>query len=231
MANQTARDHKPSPLLQFIVNFAIPIFILTRFSSESQLGPIKSMLLALAFPVAFEIYNIHKRKKLSMLSIVAICGIVVTGAISLLGLSEGWLAIRRSVPYLAVALAVIVSILIKRPLLNLLLKHVIDMERVDAAARKNQTLHTLNQHINRTGYIVSTLFFITSIASYALTRIVITNNAGTSKFNEEYARLRLLSIPLITLPLLIGFVATIMYLLAKAENLTGLQTEELLKKK
>ena len=231
MAKQPARDHKPSNLLQFIVNFAIPIFILTRFSSESRLGPIKSMLLALAFPVAFEIYNVYKRKKLSMLSVVAIGGIVVTGAISLLGLSEGWLAIRRSVPYFAVASAILVSIIIKRPLLNLLLPQMVDMDKVKAAARKNHTLPKLNQHINRTGYIVSAIFFIISVASYALTRIVITTNAGTSKFNEEYARLRLLSIPLTTLPLLIGFVTTIMYLLAKTEKLTGLQTEDLLKKK
>jgi hypothetical protein len=225
------RSHQPSTLLQFVVNFAIPIIILTRFSSESSLGPIKAMLLALAFPVAFEIHNVYKRKKLSLLSVIAIGGILVTGAISLLGLSEGWLAVRRSVPYFAVAVALAISIKINRSLLNALLPQMIDMDKVRTSANKKRAVPQLNQQIARSGYILSFVFVIVGVISYILTRIVITSETGTSSFNSEYARLRILSLPFITLPLLVGLAGTIMYLFAKIEKLTGLKSEDLLKKK
>lgn len=226
--NNTA---EPSALLQFIVSFVIPIIILTRFSAESSLGPTKGLLLALAFPVAFELYNVQKRKKLSMFSLLAIGGIIVTGAISLLGLSEGWLAIRRAVPYFAMGVAILVSIWIKHPILNAVLPKMFDMDEVTSRAQKKHTLPELSRSINRTGYLLSGLFIIIAIASYVLTRMVIMSETGTSSFNAEYARLRILSLPIITLPLLVGFTCALLYLTKAIEKLTSLDIDNILKKK
>lgn len=226
--NNTA---EPSAILQFIVSFVIPIIILTRFSSESSLGPTKGLLLALAFPVAFEIYNVRKRKKFSMFSLLAIGGIIVTGAISLLGLSEGWLAIRRAVPYFAMGAAILISIQIKHPILNALLSKMMNMDMVASQARKKKTLTELERGINKAGYILSGVFFIIAIASYILTRVVIVSETGTAGFNAEYARLRILSLPIISLPLLVGFTYALLYLTKSIEKLTGLDIDTVLIKK
>lgn len=219
-----------SAVLQFIVSFIIPIIILTRFSGESSLGPTKGLLLALAFPIAFEIYNVKKRKKLSMFSLLAIGGIIVTGAISLLGLSEGWLAVRRAVPYLAMSVAILVPVRIKHSILNALLPQMLDMNKIISGAQKRHTLTELEQSINRTSYILSSIFFIIAVASYVLTKMVIVSQTGTTGFNEEYARLRVLSLPIITLPLLVGFTGAILYLTHAIEKLTGLDTDSIIKK-
>lgn len=224
-------DHRPSPFLQFLVNFIIPIIILTRYSSDSQLGPIKGMLLALAFPVAYEMYNVYKRKKFSMLSAIAIGGILVTGAMSLLGLSEGWLALRRSLPYFAVGLAILISMWIKKPLVEKFLPQIIDMEKARDAAKEKKTTSALNNHIKLTTYLFAVTFIGIAVASFVLTRAVITHAAGTTGFNEEYARLRVLALPFNTLPLFVAFISIVMVLFTKIEKLTGLDIEVLVKKK
>jgi hypothetical protein len=213
--------------LQLMLNFVLPFIILTRFSSEEYLGPIGAMLIALAFPIALEIANIYKRRKFSLVSIIAIVGILTTGAISLLGLSEGWLAVRRSVSYLAVPLLLVFSQVLKRPLIELALPHIIQMEKIHGAAKQRGTLGTLKKHIHFTSYLVSALFLAIAAASYILTRVIIKSPPGTVSFNEEYARLRLLSLPYTTLPLLVGIVVIIMYLLAMISRDTGLEPDEL----
>ena len=189
------------------------------------------MLVALAFPVAYELYNVYKRKKISALSVIAIGGIFVTGIISLLGLSEGWLAVRRSVPYLAIAVALLISMRLKKSLLHLLLPQILDMDKIKSAAKERRNAKELNAHINKAGYILALLFIIEGVASYILTRTVITAETGTSLFNTEYARLRILALPFTTLPLLLGLAGAIMYLLSKIEKLTGIEPDQLLNKR
>ena len=231
MANQIQKTNSSSALFQAIFTFVIPIIILTKFSSESQLGPVKGFLLALSFPVIYEIYSIQKRKKLSILSVVAIIGILATGAVSLLGLSEDWLAIRRSVPYLFMGIALLISIIIKHPFVDIMLKQILDMDSIKAAATKKHTLQELQRKIALSGYILCAVLFIIAIVSYVLTKVVILSPTDTSAFNEEYARLRIISLPIITLPLLLSLSGIVIYLIQSLEKLTGLKAEELIKKR
>lgn len=231
MTKKSAVRRTPSPLLQFVINFVLPIIVLTKFSADDQLGPIYSMLVALAFPIVFELFSIYKRNRPSYLSLIAIGGIVVTGSISLLGLSEGWLALRRSIPYFALSAAIIVSIHIKRPLFPLLLTQILDMERINTAAVKHAAKTKLDKHIRYTGYFAGGLFLLIGITSYWLTRSYITAATGSTDFNQEYARLRVMSVFTTTLPLFIGCIALIMYLIMKIEKLTGITLDDLPKKK
>ena len=189
------------------------------------------MLLALSFPVAFELYNALNRRKPSLLSLLAIVGILVTGLISLLGLSEGWLAIRRSAPYLFGALVILISIWIKHPIVQVALSQILDMDLIDETAAKTKKTAALKRIVDRTGYMLSFLLLIMMIATYIMTRIVIMSPTHSAAFNQEYAKLGLLSLPFISLPLLVGVVVIVMFLITKIEKLTGIDGEALLKKK
>jgi intracellular septation protein A len=219
------------PLLaQFVINLVIPLVILTRFSDEGKLGATGALLLALAFPVVYELYNVRKRRKFSLVSALAIGGILVTGVIGLLGLSEGWLAVRRSVPYLAMAAVLIVSAALRRPVLSALLPHILEMGKINAAAQKKRTSSMLEQSIRRSGYILGGVLLAIAAASYVLTRVMITGDAGTSVFNQEYARLRVVSLVGINVLLFVSLTAAIYYLGRSIEKLTGLDIDDLMKK-
>lgn len=214
-----------------LINFVLPTIVLLGLSDPSRLGPAKAMLLALAFPVAFELYNLSQKRKASMLSIIAIVGIMVTGAISLLGLSENWLAVRRSVPYVAVAIALLVSMLMKRSLLDWGLTHLLNMELVRTKAEQKGTWLLLQKRITTIGYVFIAFLTAIGISAYILTLVVITAPTDTAAFNSEYVRLRVLSLPATTLPLLVGILAILMYLFTSIEKLTGLKAEDLVKKR
>ena len=233
MSKPAKKPASPSAsLLQLFVTFVIPLVILLRFSKESQLGATNAMLLALAFPVACELYNVVlSHKKPSLLSLLSIGGILVTGLISLLGLSEGWLAIRRSVPYLFGALVILISVWIKHPIVQAALSQMLDMDLINDEAKKAKKTDLLKVLVDRTAYRLSGLLVLVTIASYIMTRIVISAPTQSEAFNQEYAKLRLLSLPIISLPLLIGVVVIVMNLLSKLEKLTGIEGEALLKKK
>jgi len=229
MKNQR-NPKEQSALLQIIVNFALPIFILNRFSAESSLGPTKSFLLALSFPVILEIYSIIKRRKVSTISLLAIGGILATGLISLLGLSEDWLAIRRSVPYFIAGLVILASTLLKRPLINLLLQKIFNMDTITEHARKKKTLVVMKAKLKIVSYFLVGLFFTIAVASYFLTRIVIDGPANTADFNQDFARLRILSLLIVTLPMFVGIAGIVFYIMQLMEKATGLDNERLMKK-
>jgi len=190
-----------------------------------------SLILALAFPIVYELYNISIKKKPSMLSAIAIGGILVTGAITLLGLSEGWLALRRSIPYAVAGIALVASIFIERPILNAILPSILDMDRVEKALAKEHHRRMFNKKLNEIGYLLAGMLFLVAIITYVLTSIAITSQTGTAEFNQEYAELRLLSILYVTLPLVLGTTAILVYLMKIIEKLTGIEVEELLKKR
>ncbi len=134
------REAHPSTAIQFIVSFVLPTILLLRFSvGNDQLGPAMAMVIALLFPVAYELYSLARRHKTSALSLIAIGGIVLTGTVTLLGLSENWLALRRSAIYFVAAFVLVGSILAKRPLIDMALKYLLDMERVRVQAAKRDT--------------------------------------------------------------------------------------------
>lgn len=220
-----------SPNTQLVVGFVIPTIILLFFSSESRLGPLWGMVLALAFPLSLELYSLSIRRKPSLMSLFAIGGILIIGAISLLGLSKDWLALRRSIIYVATALGLILALHFKRGFVDRALAQVINMDSVHAAAHKKGVEQHLSSHINKTSYAFAAFLLAIGVVSYIVTIIFITAPTGSSEFNAQYAELRILSLVLVTLPFLVGTTALLMYLANGIEKLTGIKTEDLLKKK
>jgi hypothetical protein len=222
---------QPSTMVQLLVNFVIPIIVLTKFSGEDQLGPVGALLVSLALPVGFELYSISKRRKFSYLSLLAIGGLLVTGLVALLELSEQWLAVRRAVPYLFAAAAVLVSFWIKRSLIMALLAQLLDLPRTEELAKGRKQLPALHRHFRNATYLTALLCVALAVISYVLTLHVIDGAPGSAAFNEDYARLRIMSLPAVTLPMFVGVVGIFFYVMTAVERATGVEADTLLKKK
>lgn len=220
-----------SLLIQIVIGFIIPTIVLMALSDESRLGPIVAMTVALIPPVLLELYSFFTGRKASIISVFAIIGILLIGVISFFGLSEEWLGVRRAGIYAIAALGIAAILTFKRDWIDKGLGKLIDMPKVRQAAKEKHSEKEVAKHITKVGYIL--VIFLTVIAawSYILTLIVITSPTGSSGFNAEYAELRLLSLPYVSLPLLFGVTALLVYLVTGFEKYTGIDIEELLKKK
>ncbi|MES2876071.1 MAG: hypothetical protein V4678_01235 [Patescibacteria group bacterium] len=227
----TSKKQPVPQQIQFMAGFVIPTIILLTLSDESKLGPLLGMALSLAFPVTVELYALLTGRKQSLISLFAIIGILLIGAISLFGLSEEWLAARRAAIYAIAAFGLIVVARFRPRLIDAGLGRLFDMSVVMAAAHRRQREDELRRTTTMAVYILAFVLLAVAIWSYILTLIVITAPTGSSAFNAEYAQLRILSLPFVTLPLMVATVGLVMYVFSRLERLTGIETEQLLKKK
>ncbi len=217
--------------VQAIVGFLIPTVVLMVLSDESRLGPFLAMVVALALPVGLEVYAFTTGRKASLLSLFAIIGILSIGAISLLGLGEQWLGVRRAGIYVIAAVVLLVVTRFRRDLLKTGLEKVLDMAVVESAAKTKAVEARLVKLTAAAAYLSAGLLLLIGAWSYILTLLLISAPTGSSDFNAEYAQLRVLSLPYVTLPFLVGLTALLLWLLSGIEKLTGLSSDQLLKKK
>ena len=71
MSNPAPQAPKPqqqsgkSLLANLAFNIVIPVLILSKFSGEAHLGPVWGLVVALAFPIAFGIYELVQSGKMN----------------------------------------------------------------------------------------------------------------------------------------------------------------------
>lgn len=214
-------------VLQLLLTFVLPIIVLMRFSGPTALGQVKSLLLALSFPIVYEVFRAAKHRKISGLSLISIGGILVTGGLSLLKLSATWLALRRSMPYVCIAAGILIAQSVGYPLAQKAAAQILDLDKITKAIKNPKKV--LEPLFRKCAYLASGLFALVAVSAYVLTKIVVTAPLDSTQFNQQYAQLRLLSIPFITLPLLVGFIAIVWYLVSCLEKASGLEVEEFMK--
>ncbi|MDE2993073.1 MAG: MFS transporter, partial [Chloroflexota bacterium] len=110
MSANTKKARRENPLLNIGLNIALPAIVLMQLSREDRLGPVYGLLLALAFPVGYGLYDFAARRGFNFYSALGFVSVLLTGGIGLLKLPVEWLAIKEAaVPFIA-GIAVLVSL-------------------------------------------------------------------------------------------------------------------------
>ena len=218
-------------VVQFAIGFIVPTIVLLSLSAPEKLGSLGAMALALAFPVALELYGLVRRRKPSVMSLVAIVGILLIGVISVLGLSKEWLAVRRSGLYALAAVGLLLVVRFRPSLIEKGLDRILEMEGVRVASKRRNTETQLMASVRRAGYALAIILAIVAAVSYVMTIVVITAPTGSSGFNTQYAELRMVSLFVVTVPFIIALTAIMVYLVGKFEVLTGVDAEAFIKKR
>src|SRR5699024_5081887 len=126
-------------MVNILITLVIPVIILTRFSGEGSLGPTRGLVLALAFPIGFAIYEIWKERKIGWTPVVGVISVLLTGGIALLELPPELVAIKEASIPLLLAVAILVSAWIGRPLARVFLNQMLNREKVEAALAERGT--------------------------------------------------------------------------------------------
>ncbi len=229
-AAEAAPAQKGGFLSNLLFNIVIPVVILTKFSQESALGPVWSIVVALAFPVAFGLWEMRVTGKVNGFSILGVVSVLLTGGISLLQLDPKYIAIKEAAIPGLIGLAVIVSQGSHRSVVKMLIFNdkIIQIGRVHDALAKLGNKAKFDQKMSIVTYIVASSFFLSSALNYMLAKLVLKSPAGTSQFNEELGRMTALSYPVIVIPSMIVLVGAVWYLLAQLKALTKLPLDDLM---
>lgn len=211
-----------NPLLDIVLNVAIPAIILMQLSDEDRLGPLYGLLLALAFPVGYGLYEFVVKRGLNFYSALGFVSVLLTGGIGLLKLPVEWLAIKEAAIPFIVGLVVLASLKTRYPLIKTFVHQFIAVDRVYAALQQRGRVAAYERQLVIVTYLVALSFLVSTVLNYALARIIVVSAPGSSAFNEELGRMTALSYPVIVVPSMIIIFGTLFYLIRGIIKETGL---------
>ncbi len=222
--------HKPRPLIDLLVSIVLPSAILMKLSGDDYLGAVGALVLALAFPIGWGLYELIRFKKKNFIALLGLISVLLTGGIGLLRLDTEWLAIKEAAIPAILGIVVVVSAQIGKPLIKVLLYNpvIMNTDKIDRILRERGHEDAFLGSLTKATYLLGGTFFFSAVMNYLLAIWIVTSPTGSVAFNEELGRMTLLSYPVIAIPSMI-MMMTIFYLLwRRIHRLTGLQLEEML---
>ena len=216
-------------MLSILINVILPTIIMTRFSGEDELGAVPALLVALAFPFVYAIYEMARSKKVGWMPIIGLVSILISGGIGLLKLPAEWVAVKEAMIPAILALAILISAWIGKPLARVFLDQILNKERVHAELEKSGNLHEYERRTAIATWLLAGAFFLSAALNFILATIVVTADGGTQEYTEQMGRMTALSFPVITIPVFIVLTGTIFYIMNTVSKLTGLEAEDVLR--
>ncbi|MAD76399.1 MAG: MFS transporter [Rheinheimera sp.] len=222
------KQKKSGFLSNMIFNIVVPAVILSRFSSEDTLGPVWGVVIALAFPLLFALWELVKLGKVNFYSILGIISVMLTGGISLLQLDPSYIAIKEAMIPAIIGIVVLVSQYTPFPLVKKLLinPELLDTEKLYQALAKQSNRELFEQRVARAGYIVAAAFFVSATLNYVLAKAIVVSQPGTTAYAEELGRMTWLSYPVIVLPVMVMLMGAIIYMFSQIGKLTRQSLED-----
>ncbi|WP_394240711.1 VC0807 family protein [Halopseudomonas laoshanensis] len=223
-------QHKPRPMIDLLVSILIPSVILMKLSGEENLGASQALMLALAFPLGWGLFELIRYRKFNFIALLGMVSVFLTGGIGLMKLDPQWLAIKEAAVPGAIGLAVLVSTRTRFPLIRTILynKNVLNVDLIHDRLAERGLVDIFEERLLKATYFLAGTFFFSAIMNYIVAKWIVVSPAGTQAFNEELGRMTLVSYPMIAIPSMIMMVLILVYLWKTIHGLTGLKMEEIM---
>ena len=226
---KTQQERVENPWLNIGLNVIIPSVIMIKFTDEQYLGNVWGLIIALAFPISYGLYDYWRWRKANFFSILGLISVLMTGGIGLLKLSRDWMVIKETAIPLIMGVAVIISGMMGKPLVRLFLNQVMLLDKIDHAFKDNGHNGLFEEQMSYSNYFLSFTFMVSALLNYILAEMILVGEPGTTEFNESLGKMTVISFPVITLPMVIMMMGVIIYLARSIKNHTGLELEDVIK--
>lgn len=222
---------RESLLLNLGLNIIAPSLVLAKLSGPNALGTTWGIVVALAFPISYGVWDFFRRRKFNLFSGIGVVSVFLTGGISLLALPPHYLALKEAAIPGLLGVGIVLSLKTRWPLVRSLLLNdaVLDTARIHTELATRGEVASFERALARASWIVASSFFLSSVLNYALATAVVTATAGSLEYNEQLGRLTALSYPVIALPAMLVMMGALLYLFRRITRLTGLTFEDLLR--
>jgi len=106
---ENTAQHKPRPMLDMLISIIIPSTILMKLSGDDALGATTALIVALAFPLGWGLFERIHYKKNNFFAVLGLISVLLTGGIGLLQLDSQWLAVKEAAIPGLISIAVLVT--------------------------------------------------------------------------------------------------------------------------
>lgn len=222
---------KENLLVNLLFNIVIPTLVLTKLSKEGLLGPVVGLVVALASPLGYGVWDYLERRKTNFISVIGFISVLLTGGLGLMHVGGLGFAIKEAAVPTVIGVAVLLSLKSKTPLVRTMLynEQVIDVERVDAALAQRGNRQELDRLLTRSSYLLAFSFIISAVLNFGLARYLLKSPPGTAEFNAELGKMHLLNWPVIVIPSMAMLMFALWRLLGGIKRITGLELEAIFK--
>ena len=219
-------------------NILLPIVILDKGKDwfGSYLEPVFEnvavgvLLLAVAFPIGYFIYDYFARKKYNIFSILGLVSVLLTGGIGILNIPTEWFAIKEAAIPLILGLAVVISLKTPYPLIRTLLYNpeIMDVDRVQAALKAHDAEKDFDRLLTTCTWLLAASFLLSAVLNYGLASWIVVSPSGTDAFNEEVSKMMRWSWLIIAGPSMAIMMYTLFKLVGGIKRMTGLELEQVI---
>lgn len=225
----TAHPPQENMLVNLLINVAAPSIILAKFSGENTLGPTWGLIVALAFPIGYGVWDFIRRRKVNFFSGLGVFSTFLTGGMTLLKLPPEYVAIKEASIPLMFGLATLGSLYTPFPLVRTFLYNdkVLQVDRVNEALKRFGTEQAFERTLVLASWMLAGSFFLSAVLNYGLATYLLVSPPGTEAYNGELGRMTALSFPVITVPSMLMLVGALWYLLHRIKALTHLKFDEI----
>lgn len=222
-------------LFNLAFNILFPILIL-KYLTE-RIGALPTLVLALAFPVGYGIYDGLKRKKANVFSILGMTNVLLTGGLAVLGLGGIWFSVKEAAFPALVGSFVFLSAYSQKPFIKTLFVNpqLINIDLLMEKLQQNHKETEFAQLMKTSTMWLSCSFFLSAILNFTLaTRIFLPLEKGLDStaqsvaLNHQIADMTKWAMIVILLPSMAFLFLIFWRLLKKLSSLSGLTTEEIL---
>lgn len=222
--------------LNIALNVVVPSMIMSKGHawtlklSGKEFDPAVFLIIALAFPLAYGIYDFITRKKYNFFSILGFVSIMITGGVGLMKLDKDWIAVKEAAVPALFGLAILGSLLTPYPLVRTFLfnPELFDVPKIDAELKRRGNVKDFdNLMVVCTWYLVGS-FIMSAVLNYFLAKYFIQSETGTTAFTEELGKMTFWSYPVIMVPSLIVMMLALVKLTKGIKTQTGYELEDVL---
>ena len=211
------------------LNVLVPSLLMTK--GKSWLGlesPALLLVIALAFPISYGIYDFVTRKKYNFFSVIGFVSILISGGVGLLELDKDWIAIKEAAIPALFAIAVFVSLWTPFPLIKTFLYNpeIFDVPKIEAALVEKDTKEGFERLMVQCTLLLVGSFVLSAGLNYGLAKWLIRSETGTDEFVQEMGRMTAWSWPVITLPSMAIMMVAFFKLIGGIKKFTGYEVDD-----
>jgi len=217
-------------LVNLLFNIAIPSLILAKASTPERLGPVAGLIVALAFPLSYGIWDFVQRKQTNFISVIGFASVLLTGGLGLMKVDNFWFAVKEAAMPSIIGIAVWASMFTKRPLVRQFLfnDQVMDVAKIESELDKVDRRPDFDRLLSSSTYLLVLSFAVSAVLNFVLARWLLTSPSGSSEFNAQLGKMNALSWPVIVIPTMIITVFALWRLISGIKKMTGLGLEEMM---
>lgn len=221
-------------LANLLLNVVLPVTILSYCGKETGplgVGPKWALVIAMALPLGYQIYDWRQRRTLNIFSILGMVGVLLTGGLGLLELSARAFAVKEAAIPALLAVLFLWTHRAGKPLVRSLLMNpdLMQVGKIERLVRERQQEPALAKALWGSTWMLAGSFLLSAVLNYGVAMHFLDGKApGSEAYTAALGKITGWGFVITGLPMMAFLVVTFLRLTKRLQELTGLTRDELM---